>query len=168
MAKRFRFRLEVVRKLREQARDGQRRVVAEVVRAVSAVEGRIGGLTRELRDTIHQTRDKQKVARVDVALLRTHQYYQSWLHRKIMEAGIELDEMKRQLDIERARLGEASARLKAIEKLRERRWQRHCFELQREEQAEANESALHQYERHTGRHAAGGRHRDSIISECQK
>ncbi len=158
MAKRFRFRLEVVRKLREQARDAQRRVVADAVRAVTAVEQRIDRLTHELRGTVQRTRDEQRVELLDITSLRAHQYYRSWLHRKIMEAGIERSDHRRRLDRERARLGEASARLKAIEKLRERRWQRHHLLLKREEQADGDESALRLYGRRAGGYSphAGG------------
>ena len=149
MAKRFRFRLEVVRKLREQVRDAQRRVVADVARAVSGVEGRVDRLGAELRGTLDRTRDHQQVERLDVPSLRAHQYYQSFLHRRIIEAGIELEEKKRRLSTERTKLGEASARLKAIEKLRERRWQRHLFHVRREERADSDESALQLYQRKT-------------------
>ena len=151
MAKRFRFRLEVVRKLREQGRDAQRRVVADALRALNSVEERIDRLTQELRGTLQRARSEQRVERLDVASLRAHQYYRSWLHRKIMEAGIELNDKTLRLDRERTKLGEASARLKAIERLRERRWQRHRILLRREDQSTTDESALQLHQRQAGR-----------------
>ena len=142
MARKFRFRLEVVRKLREQARDEQRLVVAEVIRAVRSVEGRMEQLTDQLRETVHRTRDAREERRLDLPSLRGHQFYQGWLHRRIMETHENLAVSKARLDAERVRLGEATMRLKAIETLRERRWKRHQTLVHREEQAVGDEAAV--------------------------
>ena len=142
MAKRFQFRLEVVRKLREQARDMQRRVVADAVREVRGVEERVDQLTDQLRATVELTRGEQRTQRLDVPSLRGHQFYRNWLHRRIRESNLELCEKRARLDTERTRLGEASARLKAIEKLRDKRWVRHLTQVGREEQAAMDEVAV--------------------------
>lgn len=150
MAKRFRFSLEVVRKLREQARDVQRRRVGDSARAVRGVEMRIDQLTQTLRSTVDQKRDEQRLEQPDVAQLRTNQFYQSWLHRKIVESYDELSERNRELETERAKLGEATARLKAIEKLREKRLRRHEQAVRREEQAIMDEVAGRMFTRLSG------------------
>lgn len=150
MARRFRFRLETVRKLRRQAQDVQRRAVADVVRTVGLVEERIAGLTRQLHGTTDQSRNAQQARRLDMASLRGHQFYRSWLHRQITEADAELTRRKAQLEAERARLAEASKRLKVIEKLRERQWTRYRTGVAREEQAAADEAALTMHMRQRG------------------
>jgi len=142
MARRFEFRLEVVRKLREQARDVQRRAVGDAVSAVCGVEQRLDQLTAQLRDTFEITRGAQRTQELDVASIRGHQFYRNWLHRRIMESNLELGDRRATLDAERAKLGEASARLKAIEKLRDRRFTRHLVQVHREEQATMDEAAV--------------------------
>ena len=142
MAGRFRFRLGVVERLRRQARDSQRRVVADAVRGVRHVEQRIAGLTRQLAETVDGTRAAQEAERLDVVSLRGHQIYRGGLHRWILESDAELGERQRELDTERNRLVEASKRLKVIEKLRERHWGRYLTQLRREEQAITDETAV--------------------------
>ena len=150
MAKRFRFSLEVVRKLRQQSQDVQRRRVADSIRAARRVEVRIDQLTQTLRNTVDQKRDEQRLNRPDVAELRTNQFYQSWLHRKIVESYDELAERNRELQVKRTKLGKASAQLKAIEKLREKRWQRNQQAVRREEQAATDEVAVRMFLRPRG------------------
>ena len=150
MARRFRFRLEMVRRLREQARDAQRRVVADAVRAVTHLEDRIARLTRQLDDTADRFRDAQRAERLDVVSLRGHQIFRGWLTRKIAESNEELVRRQASLDYERARLAEVWKRLKAIEKLRERQWERHLTEVAREERAVNDEAALQMYVRRRG------------------
>ena len=147
MAGRFRFSLEVVRRVRRQAQDAQRRAVADAVRTVTAVENRIEQLTRELADTMDRTRDVHRPGRLDIASLRGHQFYRGHLHRRILESGAELSGRQTELQRERAKLAEATKQLKVIEKLREKHWQRHLTEVRRAEQAAFDEAALQVYRR---------------------
>ena len=141
MAKRFQFRLDVVRVLRKQARDQQRCAVAEAVGSVSRVERRIEQLTDELRETVEMSRGERRAERLDMPALRGQQFYRGWLHGTLLDSSTELSEKKAALDAERTKLGETTARLKAIEKLRERRWKRHVTQLRREGQAFDDEVA---------------------------
>ncbi len=147
MARRFRFRLETVRRLRQQALDQQRRVVADAVQAVGRIQERIGRFTWQLISTIDQTRGAKQAPRFDVVSVRIQQFHRGWLHRKLLEANEELAKRQTELDAQRAKLGEASKRLKVIEKLRERQWERHRKEVNREEQATYDETALQRYVR---------------------
>ena len=145
MAGRFRFRLEVVRRIRRQAQDAQRRVVADAIRAVGTVEQRIDRLTQTLGNTVEQARDAQQARRLDLMSLRGHQFYRGWLHRRILESHAELSQRRAELVRERTRLGEVTKQLKVIEKLREKHWTRYLKEIRREEQAAFDESALQTY-----------------------
>lgn len=142
MARRFQFRLETVRKLKEQALDRQRRVVADTVRALGRVEQRIARLTRQLYRTIEQSRSAQQAAKLDVNSLCGQEFHRGWLHRKIMESHTELATTRAELHVERAKLAEAWKQLRAIERLREKQWTRYRTELAREEQAANDEAAL--------------------------
>ena len=79
MAKRFRFPLDGVRKVRRQARDVRRRAVAEAARAVHDAESRIADLSKALQHTIELTRGAQGRARLDAAMLGRHQVHRSHL-----------------------------------------------------------------------------------------
>ena len=142
MAGRFRFRLDVVERLRRQAQDARRRVVADALRAVKRVEARIDQLTRQLGDTMDRARGTQGAARIDLVSLRGHQIYRGYLHRRLLQSTAELSQRQRELQTERGKLAEASKRLKVIEKLRERHWNRYVTALRREEQAATDEVAV--------------------------
>lgn len=141
MAKRFRFRLETVERLRKQARDEQRRAVAIAVRELAAAEARAAEWTEQLRRTVELTRSARMSETLDVAALRGSQFHRNWLHGRILESQAEIGQKRMSLDAERIKLGEATAKVKVLEKLRQRRWTRHLQTVAREEQAVADEIA---------------------------
>lgn len=147
MANGFRFRLEVVRRLRRQALDAQRRVVAGAVRSVARAQDRIAQLAQELRGSMYEARDAQQARRVDVVSLRAHQHHRGWLHRRILESEHELERKEAELNTERDKLAEAMKGLKVIEKLREKRKLRYDTAMRRREQAAYDEAALQLYRR---------------------
>ena len=158
MAKRFRFRLEVVRRLRKQKEDECRRVVAERLRQVNGVRGRIGMLTEHLhREHLVIRRDasagEAAAGRLDMDGLRRRHAYVNYLHRSINEAKGELVRLLVEFERDRARLAEASKELKVIDKLEERQRARHELGVRRAELAEADEVAA----QFTRRGVAGAR-----------
>ena len=145
MARRFRFRLETVRKVRERDQAAQQRVLARAVQSVTRVGERVTALTEQLEQTIDASRDVHEARRLDMRSLLGHQVHRGWLHRKILESGVELLERKAQCEAERARLAEASKRLKVIDNLRDRQWARYRREVARGEQAAADEIGIQRY-----------------------
>jgi len=146
MAKRFRFKLEAVRKLRERERDVQRRKVAEAVRAVTVAERCVSSLNDSLRGTMVDGRDVLSSGQLDLGLVRSQRFYQSWLHGTILESNTELSKRERELAVERAELGRVNARYKSLEKLKERKWQRHLQDVSKEERAMFDEIAVQRYQ----------------------
>jgi flagellar biosynthesis chaperone FliJ len=67
-----------------------------------------------------------------------------------MESEGELAGKKAELEVKRARLAEAWKRLRAIEKLRDKQWARHCEEVRREERTVGDEVAVNLYVRRSG------------------
>ena len=143
----FRFRLEALRNLRAQALLERRRATAEAVRAVQAIEEELGQLTTQLRETMTWTRDAQAAGPLDLTSLRGSQFYRGWLQRRILESGTERTEAQRLLDEERARLTDADTKLKVVEKLRERQWQRFQDDERRRAQLETDEAGLNVFRR---------------------
>ena len=139
MARRFRFRLETVRKIRQQARDVQRRVVAEKARAAGEVRQRIARLEGDLERTVDRSREAHRTGRLNMSSVRVHEIHRGWLHRSLGEVRAVLVQRQAELSSEQTRLAEASKRLKVIEKLRERQWERYKAEVAKEEQSQADE-----------------------------
>jgi len=145
MARGFQFRLEVVRRVRKQAQDAQRRAVGDAVRAVRKVEGRIADLKSDLDRSVRRSRDARMERWVDVFSLRGHQMFQARVHRHLHEAAEALSQRQGELDAERAKLAEVTSRLKAIEKLRDKRWAEYVKGNEKREQAAYDEAATSQF-----------------------
>ena len=134
MAKRFRFRLDVVERVRRQTRDQHRRVVADAVRAVRQVEDHMASLSDQSRRCVDEMILAQSDARLNVTLVRTQEFHRNWLSRQMVNARVECDRRQGDLASKRGELAEATKQLRVIEKLRERHLQLHVMEVKREEQ----------------------------------
>ena len=141
MARRFKFRLETVRKIRGRERDAQRLVVAEKARDAETARSRIAGLSNEVTDEVQQARDARPGGRLELGRVRMHLLHRAWLQEAIETARAEFGEREAVLRAERSKLAEASKRFEVIEKLRHRQWCRHRLEVGREEQTAADEAA---------------------------
>jgi len=145
MARRFRFRLETVRKLRQRALEQRRRTVAEAVQAVARIDKRIGHLNHQLQETVSHARHVQQEGRIDVRSLSGYEFHRGWLLRKIVDFETELVEKRAVLETERCKLTDAWKHVRVIEQLRDKQWRRHLSELARDERALADEAALNVY-----------------------
>lgn len=141
MAKRFRFKLEAVKRIRVQSRDAQRRAVADAVREVQLKEEAIREYEGQLRDTVTKTTVAQEAQRLDMTLIRGHQFYRTRMQQRIVRAELDLADSQAELRGQQAKLGEATKRLRVIEKLYDKQWQRYTLQVAREEQAELDEVA---------------------------
>jgi len=141
MAKRFQFRLETVRRIREQAKDARLRDLAVAVRNLNASERTLQKLGDRLSETMEELRGFKGQGLLDVSTLRAQQYFGVWLDWQIRDAGEEMKEKRKAVEAERSKLAAANAQFKAIEKLRERAMERHSLQVRREEQAAMDEIA---------------------------
>lgn len=147
MARGFRFRLEVVQRIRRRAVDARKRDVAAAVRSVTEVEGKLAQTDQEIRDLAMISRDTKQNAVLDVASLSRQQQHRGWLAKRTAELQSTLKERRRVLDGEREKLAEASRQLKVIENLRERQWKAFCTDRDRREQMALDEAALQAFGR---------------------
>ena len=148
MARGFVFRLEALLRVRKQELDAQKREVARAVLEKYDIEQHLADRESTLRGEFESLRDEQADSgRLDLAGIRGHRLYMGRLHREIAETYQQLGLKDQELAKEREKLAEASKRLKAIEKLKEKRWRRYITELNRKEQAMDDETELQQYMR---------------------
>ena len=155
MAKRFRFRLDVVERVRRQVHDKQRRVVAEAIRAVGRMEDHVASLNEELRRSVVEQVSEQSRATLDVVLVRSQEFHRGWLHRQMTGAQLELGRRERELASKRDGLAEATKQLRVIEKLREKQRRRYVTEVKREEQLVNDEMAVTRFLRESAEAARG-------------
>ena len=142
MAKKFQFRLEVVRDMRKRTRDEIARRVAEQIAASAAARRRLDNLSLRADSESELARADRGEKTLDIQAIRVQQLHGKWLGRSVEETAAELQRVEAVLTAERSQLTQATARLKAIDRLRERRWQRHMVAVRREEQAVTDEVAI--------------------------
>ncbi len=142
MAKRFRFRLEAVLEQRRRERDARRRSVGEAAAVATEALARITQLRDELEHARESSRDAQVMGAVDLTWLSRQELHRNWLRQSIDSGTEELATRRSELKSRQSELAEASSRLKVVEKLRERRWEQHRRELNREEQTATDEAGV--------------------------
>ena len=141
MAKRFRFRLETLLRIRRMSeREAQRKVAAK-----QAEIARIDELSRQARREIllqeDELRKRQSGDRLNVADLSTRRSWIAHLQRTILLhkhlRGQREDELKKVVE----ELGWARTQAQVVQKLRERRWSEYRKQRDRREQSELDELA---------------------------
>jgi len=139
MAKRYRFLLETLLRLRRQREDEQKRVVAQRLRQVGRIEQHKRLLESNIADQIRLTRDLQGGERIDVDQLKVGRYWMIRLRRGALEADAALAAQRAMLAQERSELAERRKATKVLERLEERQREAHRVGLEREERMELDD-----------------------------
>ena len=136
----FRFALQAVLDQRERVEQQKQRIVAEIEGQRAAVEGRL----RELQRAITQEKGEQgeKLRAGDVAGARGQAAAIVRLAAAAQRVVLELAGVHKRLEGARADLLEAAKRRKAVELLRERRYEEWRLDLERRDAAETDERAV--------------------------
>jgi flagellar FliJ protein len=147
MAAKFTFRLETVLRLRRRAFEEAQRVVAERLRAIAGERSIIAAARASWEDHRTQSRTVQGAERLDVAAVRSYRTHMLFLNRRVADCEARIRRHETQLETERAAMVAAQVAVKAIEKLKERRFNRYLDEVNRRENAELGECALQAHRR---------------------
>lgn len=139
MAKRYKFRLETLLRLRKQQEDQQKRVVASRLREVRTLRERSQYLSTEIAHHQDQTRLSLSQARMDLDDLKLGRHWLIRLRRGVLAADAQITTQRSLLAQERADLTEARKQTKVLERLKERQRQAYLVELNRRERAELDE-----------------------------
>ncbi len=139
MAKRFRFRLDTILRLRKRILEERQVVVAKRLQAIAIEQGLVSQARELLADEAVESRAMQGQGSVNVSHLRSYRMHSLYLGSVISECNARMAAHERELERERQEMVEASVAVKAIEKLKERRLQRHQRQLAKEEQMQQEE-----------------------------
>ncbi len=139
MAKRFKFRLATVLKIRKQREDAAKRVVADRLREVGQVQGEIDSLQDQILRELGMFRESHATGRIDVTQIARHRHWLIHLDQGVMLARTRLGELQDQLSGDRAALAEARKQVRVLEKLEERQYERYMKDLNRAETRELDE-----------------------------
>jgi len=142
MAKRFRFRLEPVLKLRKQKEDQHRRIVAGRVRQLSEARRRVACIERQITAETEAVRATREKGIISVRGLARGRHWLTHLQRSLLETQNQVGVVEAHLAQERAELARVAKDAKAIEKLRERQERRFLQGERRAEVKELDEMAI--------------------------
>lgn len=142
MARRFRFRLETVLKLRRQREDGQKRVVAGKVRELAALQSRARVIGVQVVEAVDAARGLRRTGPMDMAQIARQRFWLSNLQRALVETGSQMRETEGALASERQVLAALARDREALEKLREKHAGRYQAQIDRAERVELDELAI--------------------------
>lgn len=147
MADGFRFRLETVLVLRRRAVEAAQRVVADRLRRIGAIESRMARVGRHMGAQRDAMRGMLVAGRVDTQAVAAQSVFLSDLDQARGALRATRDRHRGELETERRKLIDASVSLKAIEKLKERRYRAYMDRLRRRARRQEDETGQNIYGR---------------------
>lgn len=152
MARPFRFRLQPVLEIREEAEQKAKEQLAETI--ALRTQG------REMLQSAHDLAaeaaeaERQAAARpVTIAELAASQAWRERLERHTLAAGQQLEQAEGEVRLSRTALVEAHQKRAALDKLKDAKAAAHRMAMERRDAAETDEIALQQHHGRKRRHA---------------
>lgn len=139
--KRFQFRLESLLRLRRHERDLRRQELGQVVQAVSTLERQKLGIERRRHAELMLLRETTGPGSLDVDRILDARRFVGLLQARSRMAESQREALEQEIEQRRAATVEADRAVRALEKLRQRRWLRHRQDAQREENRQLDEAA---------------------------
>ena len=131
--KRFEFKLERVLGYRGVREEQKRRLLAEAQRAIPTQRERIRMIEVEINKQMAEVQARC-VENVDVKDVVARRLYTSYLQSAVVLANEALASLRGQVEARRQELVQASKEKKVLERVREKRFREHVYEMDREEQ----------------------------------
>jgi flagellar export protein FliJ len=145
MAKRFRFRLAPLLKIREAKKKDAQRLLGKRMSELQSLKNRLDYLTGLQHETLEQRRVGRGQA-VSMELWRSIERYLVSVERKMNETNMEIARVQILVDEARKALTIAHREHLTLLRLRERRQEQHDYEVAKEEQQQADELAVLRYQ----------------------
>jgi len=138
----FVFNLEGVQRQRKQIEQDKQRILAEKQKALVEIQNQLRRLQETLDATNSDVRQNHLVGRLNMEFIAAHRRFLAGMQRQGLAIVQRLTLAQRAVDAARLELAEAAKRRKAIDKLREKQFERWKLEQSRKEQAELDEIGM--------------------------
>lgn len=142
MAKRFKFRLETVLKLRQQRENDKKRIVADRIREIVRASNDQYGIQQQIENQIDAMRGRVQQGRIDTRQIARDRHWLSRLNLQSLETQSAIRTLQAKLSMEQAELAKASRQRKILEKLREKQMLSYRQTVEKQEQKESDELAV--------------------------
>lgn len=145
MAKRFTFRFETMLRIRRQREDEHKRIVANRLREITALQDHMGSLDKQIRDELQAIRIGRQPGTIDMQQIIRHRHWLGCLHKGVLEGQAKMRFLEAELARERADLAEAAKQRRILEKLKERQREQYNSEQDRLEALAADDLTTVRY-----------------------
>jgi len=133
------FRFETLLKLRKQREDEAKRIVAERLNRIRALEERQEAIQQRITTEVNQVRDELQVYKLDTDQIRLGRHWITRMRQGLLQAEAEMRTQQAILSAERRKLAEATTERKILARLKEQRMEKTLTEQRRREQADMDE-----------------------------
>lgn len=138
MAKSFKFTLQTVLEVREQATDRAKRDLAVVVQQTTQMKFRL----EQRQDYLQKERHKLVASRMSAAEMVAAEDHVRAVTAEVKDLVLRVDELREQESERRQQLAKTMQEQKVLERLREKQQANHLYEVNKQEQELLNELAL--------------------------
>jgi flagellar export protein FliJ len=145
MAKRFKFRLAPLLKIREAKKKDAQRLLGVRMGELQRLKDQLNSL-KELQHETAQQRCTGQGQPINMDLWRSIERFLVSIERKIKETNSEIERVQILVDEARKELTKAHREHLTLLRLKERRQEQHDFEVAKEEQQQADELAVLRYQ----------------------
>jgi flagellar FliJ protein len=139
---RFVFKLEAVRRQRKHVEQQKQRELAIKQSQLVELQTALQRLHRTVSDNNEDVRRNRLIGKLDMTFLAAHRRFLAGMQRQAIEMVQRIALARRGVDDARAALAEAAKQRKAIDKLRERQYERWRAEADRRESAQLDEIGM--------------------------
>jgi flagellar FliJ protein len=145
MAKRFRFRLAPLLKIREAKKTEAQRKLGKLMGELQLLQDKLTSL-KTLQNESFQRRSVGQGNAVDLEMWRSIERFLVSLERRIEETNVDIERVQGLVEIARQELTVAHREHLTLVRLKERRQEQYNFEVAKEEQQQADELAVLRYQ----------------------
>ncbi len=142
MAKKFKFRVESILKMREHTEQRALRTMADASGKVAEIENRIRDMRARVADQNRLVREGVLTGSVNVQYMSLYRRHVMALNRRMIELGRDLHEAAVELANRRAEAVEAVKQRKVLTKLKDRQHAKYMKALQRDELRQTDDMTL--------------------------
>lgn len=125
----FRFRLETLLSLRDQARKERQAELAKAYEAQRIVVEKIDEIVQNIESLTHEGREMMRSKKIDVEFLVGLRRHEAFLRAQQTEATRQLEMIREEVEVRRRAVIEADKEVKIMEKLKEKQSMRYDEEM---------------------------------------
>ena len=146
----FVFRLETLLEIRKRREEQANIVLSQARKKLFDAQAVLAQLVNKQKESWAEFREKQASGQIVVLEFQAWYQFLAFLEKAIKQQEEVIEALKQEVAAALKKVEQAMKERKAVEKLKEKRFEQYMFELQQEEQKVLDEIAITRYKRQEG------------------